>query len=160
MPDIEYKVEIRQEGALKRVSVNGMEYLVDYNVGGDAIYSILMNHHSYGVQISREGDSTYEVKHKNNSFSVSVIDEMQRMRLTHAKAGAVGRQVIVTQMPGVIQKVYVSVGHAVHAGDPLCVLVAMKMENEIRSPIDGIVKEVYIADGDKVAVGDKMVVVE
>jgi len=39
-------------------------------------------------------------------------------------------------------------------------LVAMKMENEIRSPIDGTVKEIYIKDGDKMAVGDKMLVVE
>ncbi len=36
----------------------------------------------------------------------------------------------------------------------------MKMENEIRSPIDGVVKEVYITAGDKMAVNDKMLVVE
>ena len=72
----------------------------------------------------------------------------------------VGRQVIQAQMPGVIQKVYVKVGDEVKAGDPLCVLVAMKMENEIRTPIDGVVIEVYINETDKVSVGDKMLVVE
>lgn len=45
-------------------------------------------------------------------------------------------------------------------GDPLCELVAMKMENEIRTPIDGVVKEVYVNETDKVSVGDKMLVVE
>lgn len=40
------------------------------------------------------------------------------------------------------------------------VLVAMKMENEIRTPIDGVVKEVYVNETDKVSVGDKMLVVE
>ena len=59
-----------------------------------------------------------------------------------------------------IQKVYVKVGDEVKAGDPLCVLVAMKMENEIRTPIDGVVKEVYVNETDKVSVGDKMLVVE
>jgi len=63
-------------------------------------------------------------------------------------------------MPGVILKVYVKQGDTVATGDPLCVLVAMKMENEIRSPIDGTVKEIYINDNDKVSVGDKMLVVE
>ena len=63
-------------------------------------------------------------------------------------------------MPGVILKVNVKPGDEVKAGTPLCVLVAMKMENEIRSPIDGVVKEVYITAGDKMAVNDKMLVVE
>lgn len=63
-------------------------------------------------------------------------------------------------MPGVILKVYVKPGNEVQAGTPLCVLVAMKMENEIKSPIDGIVKEVYIKEEDKVAVNDKMMVIE
>jgi biotin carboxyl carrier protein len=63
-------------------------------------------------------------------------------------------------MPGVILKVYVKPGDAVKSGDPLCVLVAMKMENEIKSPIDGEVKEIFISENDKVAVGDKMIVVE
>jgi biotin carboxyl carrier protein len=63
-------------------------------------------------------------------------------------------------MPGVILKVYVKEGDEVKAGDPLCVLVAMKMENEIRSPIDGTVKEIYINEADKMSVGDKMLIVE
>jgi biotin carboxyl carrier protein len=36
----------------------------------------------------------------------------------------------------------------------------MKMENELRSPIDGTVKEVYVKENDKMTVGDKMLVVE
>ncbi|WP_262497706.1 biotin/lipoyl-containing protein [Parabacteroides chinchillae] len=63
-------------------------------------------------------------------------------------------------MPGVIQKVYVKTGDEVKIGTPLCVLVAMKMENEIRSPIDGIVRDVYVTESNKVLVNDKMLVVE
>ncbi|SEG15529.1 Biotin-requiring enzyme [Parabacteroides chinchillae] len=63
-------------------------------------------------------------------------------------------------LPGVIQKVYVKTGDEVKIGTPLCVLVAMKMENEIRSPIDGIVRDVYVTESNKVLVNDKMLVVE
>lgn len=158
--DTEFKVEILEDGPIKKVSVNGTVYDVDYNVGGDTIHSIIMNHKSHGVQITAMTDSVYEVKNKGDYFQVEVIDELKKLRLSRTQSVRAGRQVIVAQMPGVIQKVYVKAGDEVKAGDPLCVLVAMKMENEIRTPIDGVVKEVYIEDADKVAVNDKMMVVE
>jgi biotin carboxyl carrier protein len=160
LPDTEFKVEILEDGPVKKVSVNGTVYEVDYNVGGDSIHSIILNHRSHGVQITSLGNSNYEVKNKGDYFQVNVVDELKKMRMARSKSLVIGRQVITAQMPGVILKVYVKPGEEVKTGDPLCVLVAMKMENEIRSPIDGTVKEVYIKDGDKVAVGDKMLVVE
>lgn len=160
MPDLEYKVEIIEDGSIKKVSVNGVIYEVDYNVGGDTIYSLILNNRSHGVQISGIGDSEYEVKNKGDLFRISVIDELKKMRMSRTQSKTVGRQVITAQMPGVILKVYVKEGDEVKAGDPLCVLVAMKMENEIRSPIDGIVKEIYIDATDKMSVGDKIMVVE
>ena len=160
LPDTEFKVEILEDGAVKKVSVNGTIYEVDYNVGGDTIHSIIMNHKSHGVQITTLGNSDYEVKNKGDYFQVTIVDELKKMRLARTKSAVIGRQVITAQMPGVILRVYVKPGDEVKAGAPLCVLVAMKMENEIRSPIDGTVKEIYIKDGDKMAVGDKMLVVE
>ena len=159
-PDTEFKVEILEDGPVKKVSVNGKVYEVDYNIGGDTIHSIIMNHKSHGVQITSLGNSSYEVRNKGDYFLVSVVDELKKMRLARSKSSVVGRQVITAQMPGVILKVYVKQGDTVKAGDPLCVLVAMKMENEIRSPMDGTVREVYVKDNDKMAVGDKMLVVE
>jgi biotin carboxyl carrier protein len=160
LPDTEFKVEILEDGPVKKVSVNETVYEVDYNVGGDTIHSIIMNNKSHGVQITNLGNSCYEVKNKGDYFQVNIVDELQKMRLARTKSSVIGRQVITAQMPGVILKIYVKPGDEVKAGAPLCVLVAMKMENEIRSPIDGIVKEVYIKDGDKMAVGNKMLVVE
>ena len=160
MPDTEFKVEILEDGDIKKVSVNGTVYEVDYNVGGDTIHSLILNNKSHGVQITNLRNSVYGIKNKGDFFQVEIMDELKKLRLSRTQSRMSGRQVITAQMPGVIQKVYVKAGHEVKAGDPLCVLVAMKMENEIHAPIDGVVKEVYIADGDKVAVGDKMMVVE
>jgi len=160
LPDSEFKVEILEDGPIKKVSVNGNIYDVDYNVGGDTIHSIIMNHRSHGVQITSLGNSDYEVRNKGDYFLVNVVDELTKVRMARSKSAIIGRQVITAQMPGVILRVYVKPGEEVKAGAPLCVLVAMKMENEIRSPIDGIVKEVYIKDNDKMTVGDKMFVVE
>jgi acetyl/propionyl-CoA carboxylase alpha subunit len=160
LEDTEFKVEILEDGPIKKVAVNGTVYEVDYNVGGDTIHSMIMNNRSYGVQITSLGHSNYEVRNFGDYFLVNVIDELKKMRLARLKSKVIGRQMITAQMPGVILKVYVKPGDEVKVGDPLCVLVAMKMENEIRSPIDGTVKEVYINENDKMTVGDKMMVVE
>ena len=158
--DTEFKVEILEDGPIKKISVNGIVYEVDYNLGGDTVHSIIMNHKSHGMQINSLGNSNYEVRHMGDYFQISVINELEKMRFARTKSRVIGRQVITAQMPGVIMKLYVKPGDDVKVGDPLCVLVAMKMENEIRSPIDGVVKEIYIKDNDKMAVGDKMLVVE
>ena len=39
MPDSEYKVEILEDGPIKKIAVNGKVYEVDYNMGGDSIHS-------------------------------------------------------------------------------------------------------------------------
>jgi len=161
LKDTEFKVEILEDGPIKKVAVDGNIYEVDYYVGGDTLLSIILNNISHGVQINSLDPSTYEVKNNTGDyFLVNVVDDLKKMRIARSKSKVVGRQVITTQMPGVILKVYVKKGDTVKVGDPLCVLVAMKMENEIRSPIDGTVKEVYINENDKIAVNDKMLVVE
>lgn len=160
LPDSEFKVEILKDGPVKTVSVNGNIYEVDYNIAGDNIHSIIIDNRSHGILIAPLGNSDYEVRNKGEYFKVNVIDELEKIRLARAKSALSGRQVIKAEMSGVILKVYVKPGDEVKAGDPLCVLVAMKMENEIRSPIDGTVNEVYVNEQDKMTVGDKMFVVE
>ena len=59
MPDSEYKVEILEDGPIKKIAVNGKIYEVDYNMGGDSIHSIIIDHHSHGVQISPSSNNSY-----------------------------------------------------------------------------------------------------
>ena len=61
-------------------------------------------------------------------------------------------------MPGTILKVNVTQGQAVKAGTVLCVLEAMKMENEIMAPKDGTVTQVLVTKGASVDTGAALVV--
>ncbi len=156
----EYKVEILEDGPVKKVAVNGKIYEVDYNVGGDSIHSIIINNHSHGVQISPISHSAYTIKHAGELYQIEIKSELEKIHNAHNEAEAVGRQVVTAPMPGVILKTYVKKGDEVKRGDPLCVLVAMKMENEIRSATDGVVKEVFVEAETKVGLNDRIMVVE
>ncbi len=56
-------------------------------------------------------------------------------------------------MPGKIIRVLVTQGQQVAEGDVVCILEAMKMENELKAPKDGTIKALYIQQGQDVEMG-------
>ena len=74
-------------------------------------------------------------------------------------SGATGSQPIAP-MTGKVEKVLVSAGDAVTEGQPLVVMIAMKMEHTIRSPRDGIVESVLYGEGDQADKGALLVRLE
>ena len=62
-------------------------------------------------------------------------------------------------MQGTIVKVHHPAGHSIQSGDPICVLEAMKMENEIKAPIGGEIVDLRVQAGDTVAAGAVIMVI-
>ena len=67
---------------------------------------------------------------------------------------------ITTPMPGRIVKIFVNPGDQVAMGDPLLVVEAMKMENQIQAPVAGTVGTVYIKEGDHVNPDETLLLLE
>ena len=63
-------------------------------------------------------------------------------------------------MQGTIVNILVEEGSEIEAGDPICVLEAMKMENNVMAEKSGILKEVLVSKGDSVGAGDILAVIE
>lgn len=72
-------------------------------------------------------------------------------------AGVQGGVKVAAPMPGTILKINVTVGQAVKSGDSLCVLEAMKMENDIPAPQDGTVASIEVTKGSSVQSGDVLI---
>jgi len=80
-------------------------------------------------------------------------------RAKSSGGGGAGSGQVTVPMQGTIVKVLVAVGDSVEAGQAVCVLEAMKMENNITAEVSGTVKEVRVETGQTVGGGDVVVVV-
>ena len=67
---------------------------------------------------------------------------------------------IAAPMQGTIVKVHVKPGEQVAAGDPVCVLEAMKMENEVTAPNAGDVVDLRVEPGDTVTPGQVIAIIK
>jgi acetyl-CoA/propionyl-CoA carboxylase biotin carboxyl carrier protein len=82
-----------------------------------------------------------------------------RARRRAEATGSAGAGQITAPMQGTIVSVQVAVGDAVEAGQPVCVLEAMKMENQVEADVAGTVTEVRVRPGDTVGGGDILLIV-
>jgi acetyl-CoA/propionyl-CoA carboxylase biotin carboxyl carrier protein len=80
-------------------------------------------------------------------------------RAAAASSAGGGGGNVAAPMQGTIVKVLVEVGQEVKVGDPVVVLEAMKMENQLQAEKAGTVKSVNVKPGDKVGSGDVLIVI-
>jgi biotin carboxyl carrier protein len=74
-------------------------------------------------------------------------------------AGHSGPQAVRARIPGRIVRIWVEEGQEVAVGDRLLSVEAMKMENEVRSPVAGVVQAISVAVGDRVELHAELAVV-
>jgi acetyl-CoA/propionyl-CoA carboxylase biotin carboxyl carrier protein len=80
-------------------------------------------------------------------------------RRTRGGAGGAARDAVVSPMQGTVLAVQVADGDEVRAGQVICVVEAMKMENEITAHREGVVAELSVAPGEPVQTGQVICVV-
>ena len=152
-------VEIHTDAEGTRVVVDGVAHPADLAVvGGTGLYSLLLDDRSVAFA-ARFEDGCAVLAFHDREVRVPIEDERTResRRLTGGARRAQGRGEVRSVMPGVVKEVRVAKGDAVAAHQPLLVLEAMKMENEIRSDRAGKVQTVHVAPGQAVDKGALLV---
>jgi len=115
---------------------------------------------SDNLQLGRTVERARSVEVDGRRFQVRILEpeqpwrELARRRRERVRAGrAGGNDAIVSPMQGTVLSVAVADGDPVEAGQVICIVEAMKMENEVRAPHAGTVAELSVEAGQPVTTG-------
>ncbi|GDX80668.1 acetyl-CoA carboxylase biotin carboxyl carrier protein subunit [Deltaproteobacteria bacterium] len=149
------EVEATREGSF-RVAFDGVTHVVDLTRPTPEAFQMLIDGASWEAgAVSEEGGWMVDVM--GFTTSVEVVDP--RRKALKMAAGTHGGTVS-TQMPGRVVRILVQPGEIVKKGQPLLVVEAMKMENEMKTPMDGTVAAILVTEGQTVETGAKLVRIE
>jgi len=114
--------------------------------------------------ISKRHETIAEVDDRRFRVSFWIQDfsrsKAPRRSSSGNKASEFGSGNVIAPMQGTIVRVLVENGSEIQAGDPICVLEAMKMENNVLAERSGLIKEINVAEGDSVGAGDVLAIIE
>lgn len=129
-------------------------------------FNIKVNGKSYMVDVEEipitTGEQSPVITQPNQSQGIVKSETIipQHIEKTQEKTSAPeGKEVITAPLPGKIMALKVELGQTVKAGELICILEAMKMENELYASVNGTIKEILITDGATVAAGEPLVVI-
>ena len=113
-------------------------------------YNITVNGNTYEVYVEEADASSAPVA----APVASTPAPAAKPAAPKAAPVAAGANKVTAPMPGTILQVKVSQGQSVKKGDVICVLEAMKMENDIPAPCDGVIASINVQKGASVGAGD------
>jgi acetyl-CoA/propionyl-CoA carboxylase, biotin carboxylase, biotin carboxyl carrier protein len=135
-----------------------------------------LSHVATSVAASSDGASPVRLRARATTvevggrrFDVRVLEpeppwtELARRRRERVRAGgtrAAGRDAVVSPMQGTVLSVEVADGDEVAAGQVICVVEAMKMENQVQAHLAGVVRDLSVTAGEPVASGQVICVVQ
>ena len=125
-------------------------------------YTIALNGRNYEVEVELAQAMTMETYRSFMPAAPVAAPAASAAAPAAAPAAPVvsgNGEAVTAPMPGTILKVNVTQGQAVKEGDVLCVLEAMKMENDIIAPKSGTVTQVVVTKGSAVDTGAALVVI-
>ena len=120
-------------------------------------FNISVNGNSYEVEVEEIGGAPAPVQKSAAPAPKPAAAPKAAPQASAASAPVSGATTVEAPMPGRIVSVKVKNGDTVNEGDVLCVLEAMKMENEIMAPKSGKIVAVCTSQGASVNTGDALV---
>ena len=142
------------------VTIGGELVHVDAVRSGRTIYSVIEDGQQFEAVVDEKGAHGFDILVGGRIFHLESVDERTQLLAGSAVSVASGPQTVAAEMPGKVASVSCEVGAEVSEGQGVMVIEAMKMENQIASPVDGVVVEIAVSVGDTVEAGATLFVVE
>ena len=133
-------------------NINGQPYEVMLTQNGGDINKVMINGMTESIFVSETSDNKYCVHLRGLDFICRRNDELNDSRDYSCNDVKNSDMTYYSPMPGKVIKVNVKEGDEVKEGDVLCVVEAMKMENNIKAMTSAKVAKVLVNEGDKVDV--------
>jgi biotin carboxyl carrier protein len=160
--DQQHNAVVATDGTETMVQVGeGPLHQADYLpvLGGRAI-SLRLNGRMHLVHITgldSKGNVTATID--GRPVHMTVMDELKAQAL-ESLGSAAGSGTISADIPGLVVEIKVSEGQVVHQGEPVIVVEAMKMQNELCAAVAGTVTSIPVGEGQSVNPGDPLVIIE
>jgi len=121
---------------------------------GQPLFTALVNGDEVCVQVERDG-SIYKLQHMGLTAEARVLSPLAAemlARMPEKEKPDTSKQ-IMSPMPGLLVSLSVAEGDEVKQGEPVAVIEAMKMENQLFAESDGTVAKIHFEPGDSLDVG-------
>ncbi len=141
------------------VKINGQEYVVEIGDLTTTPVTVVVDGHTYEVVVEDQPADIQSMP--DTAVNIPPVeDSHQEITQERQEVTAASEARVLAPLPGDIVDVIVQPGQQVSIGDSLCVIEAMKMRNEIRSPRDGQIASVEVSIGQSVDYGDVLITFE
>jgi len=155
------RLNVERHHGVYVVEIGGVRHEVDTRALGPWVWSLLVAGESHEAAVFRLSDGVYTVDWRGQSFVVELVDPLTHLaEVARGEAGKQGKKIVKAYMPGRVVEVRVNSGDRVDAGQPLVVLEAMKMQNEIQAERSGIVTRLFVTAGEAVEGGDPLLEID
>jgi biotin carboxyl carrier protein len=123
---------------------------------------ILWKNRKYPVEIVRSRQNKYEILFNDVSYTFTVETPFSMQRRSFLESTVKGKSIeyIRAPMPGKIIDVQARENTTVSRGEAIIILEAMKMQNEIQSPVAGVIRKVYVRADMNVMKDDILIEIE
>ena len=141
-----------------KVELNGNNHEVELSQLSKYTYLLKVDNNIYHVTSEKLNSQNYSFTINGSTYNTTVrtnLEEKANVYLQN-KAKESGTEIIKSPMPGLIVKILKQVGDNVEVGDPIILLEAMKMENEIRASASGIIKSISTKENASVEKGQAL----
>ena len=145
-----------------RIIVDGKEYHYQLNKLTRHTYLLSIENKVYKISFQQVDNDTFFLSINANHFEVFIRSAIQEKasKLIQNQVSVHHHMEVKAPMPGMIIKVKKKIGDSVLQGDSLVILEAMKMENDIRTPVSGVVNKIFVKEGTPVEKGMLLISIE